>query len=505
MNSRLTILITNMWLANHAGSEVVVRDLALGLLRRGHRPIVYSPTLGEMADEIRARGVAVIDDLRKLAEAPDILHAHHTIPCGEVLIRFPRVPAVYVCHSFDIWVEAPVHFPQIAAYVAVDEACRDRLVQTEGIDPKHVLIVPNAVDLRRIPLRPQALPATPQRALAFGKASVVTEIGSACKVAGLEYTALGQQVGRISACPEQDLVKFDLVFASARSALEALCCGCAVVVCDGRGMSGIVTSRNFRTLRTRNFGLRTLVEPVTVDRCLAEIRGYDAQEAPRVAEQARCDADLERSLDQFEQLYTEILQGPRRPSFAPEEHAYAVARFLHENLPRRPVDPRWPFMAERQQLQDRIASIEVEVRQERIARDEAIDLVADMRRQLSAGGEVHDRIQRELNEGRIARDEAIELVAELRRQIATASQVHDRIQRELNEGQIARGEAIELVAELRRQLATASQVHGQIQCEMSQARAALSESAAALAGLKNSRMLRLGRFLRRLARRPVPY
>jgi hypothetical protein len=432
MNNRLTILITNIWLANYAGSEVVVRDLALGLLRRGHRPIVYSPTLGEMADEIRARGVAVIDDLRKLAEAPDILHAHHSIPCGEVLIRFPQVSAVYVCHSFDIWVEAPVHFPQIGAYVAVDEACRDRLVQTEGIDPKHVLIVPNAVDLRRIPSRAKALSAKPQRALAFGKASAVPQIVSACERAGLEYTALGQQVGRTSACPEQDLVKFDLVFASARSALEALCCGCAVVVCDGRGMSGMVTSRNFRTLRTRNFGLRTLVEAVTVDRCLEEIRGYDAQDAALVAEQARRDADLEGSLDRFEQLYAEILQGPRRPSFAPEQHACAVSRFLHENLPRRPLDPRWPWMAERQQLQERIASIEAEAGKARIACEEA-------------------------------------------------------------------------TSELRRQLAAAGEAHGQIQCEARQARAALSESSAALAGLKNSRMLRLGRFLRRLARRPLPY
>jgi len=467
MNSRLTILITNIWLANHAGSEVVVRDLALGLLRRGHRPIVYSPTLGAMADEIRAHGVAIIDDLRKLAEAPDILHAHHSIPCGEALIRFPHVPAVYVCHSFHIWVEAPVHFPQIAAYVAVDEACRDRLVQTEGIDPKHVLIVPNAVDLRRIPVRPAALPAKPQRALAFGKASVVPEIGAACALAGLEYTALGQQVGRISAGPEQDLVKFDLVFASARSALEALCCGCAVVVCDGRGMSGMATSRNFRTLRTRNFGLRTLVEAVTVDRCLEEIRGYDAQDAALVAEQARRDADLEGSLDQFEQLYAEILQGPRRPSFAPEQHAYAVSRFLHENLPRRPIDPRWPWMAERQQLQERIESIEAEARKERIAGDEA---TSELRRQLTAAGQQHDRIQLEANEARTARDEAINLVAELRRQLAAANELH-----------------------------------GQIQYEASQARAALRESSAVLAGLKNSRMLRLGRFLRRLARRPVPY
>jgi hypothetical protein len=428
----LTILITNIWLVNRAGSEVVVRDLALGLLRRGHRPIVYSPMLGGMADEIRARGVAVIDDLRKLAEAPDVLHAHHSIPCGEALIRFPRVPAIFVCHSFDIWMEAPVHFPQIGAYVAVDEACRDRLVQTEGIDPEKVLIIPNAVDLRRLPPRPKSLPAKPQQALAFGKACVVPQISAACERAGLEYTAIGLEVGRISACPEQELVKFDVVFASARAALEALCCGCAVVVCDGRGMGGMVTSRNFQTLRTRNFGLRTLIEPVTIERCLEELRAYDAQDAALMTEQARRDADLEKSLDRFEQLYAEILDGPRRPSLAPKQHADAVARFLHENLPRRPADPRWPWMAERQQLQERIRNIEVDVCKERIASDEAM-------------------------------------------------------------------------SELRRQLAAASQAYGQIECELSQARAALSESSAALADLKGSRMLRLGRFLRRLARRPAPY
>jgi hypothetical protein len=432
MTSQLTILITNMWLVNRAGSEVVVRDLALGLLRRGHRPIVYSPMLGEMADEIRARGVAVIDDLRKLAEAPDILHAHHAIPCGEALIKFPRIPSVYVCHSFDIWVEAPVHFPQIGAYVAVDEACRDRLVQTEGIDPAKVLIIPNAVDLRRIPSRPEALPARPQRAIAFGKASAVPEIGAACEHAGLEFTAIGMPVGRISAQPEQDLVKYDVVFASARAALEALCCGCAVVVCDGRGMGGMITSRNFQALRARNFGLRTLVEPLTRDTCLEQLQSYDAQDAALVAEQARRDADLERSLDRFEQLYAEILDGPRRPSIAAEQHDGAVSRFLHEYLPRRPADPRWPSLAERQQLRDRVRSIELELRKQRITGGEAI-------------------------------------------------------------------------AELRRDLAAASQAHAQIQSEASELRTALSETSTELTALKRSRMLRLGRFLRRLARRPLPY
>jgi hypothetical protein len=163
MTDRLVLLLTNVWLTDRGGSETVVRDLALGLLRRGHRPIVYSPELGPPAEEMAASGVCVIDDLRQLAETPDIIHAHHAVPCGEALIRFPTTPAIYLCHSFSLWMEAPVDFPQIGAYVTVDEACRDRLVHADGIAPERVTIVRNAVDLRRIPPRPQPPWARPQR------------------------------------------------------------------------------------------------------------------------------------------------------------------------------------------------------------------------------------------------------------------------------------------------------------------------------------------------------
>jgi hypothetical protein len=62
-----------------------------------------------------------------------LIHGHHSIPCGEALIRFPQVPAIYMSHAFDFWMEAPIHFPQIAVYAAPGEACRDRLVHREGI------------------------------------------------------------------------------------------------------------------------------------------------------------------------------------------------------------------------------------------------------------------------------------------------------------------------------------------------------------------------------------
>jgi hypothetical protein len=42
------------------------------------------------------------------------------------LLHFPGVPAVRVCHG---WADdAPVSFPRVLRYVAVDETTRDRLL-----------------------------------------------------------------------------------------------------------------------------------------------------------------------------------------------------------------------------------------------------------------------------------------------------------------------------------------------------------------------------------------
>jgi hypothetical protein len=87
-----------------------------------------------------------MDDIRKPGEPPDIIHAHHPVPAGEALIRFPHVPALYICNSFNHWLEAPVHFPQIGAYVAVDEACRDRLVRIL-FDHARYAVLPSASSL----------------------------------------------------------------------------------------------------------------------------------------------------------------------------------------------------------------------------------------------------------------------------------------------------------------------------------------------------------------------
>jgi hypothetical protein len=73
----LTVLLTNHTLGDRGGSDLFVRDVATSLLARGHRPVVYSPLLGSVAEALRIATVPVTSDLDSLAERPDIIHGQH--------------------------------------------------------------------------------------------------------------------------------------------------------------------------------------------------------------------------------------------------------------------------------------------------------------------------------------------------------------------------------------------------------------------------------------------
>lgn len=354
----LKILITNVWLDGRGGTESVVRDLAIGFQRRGHRPIVYSPHLGPLAQELHARGVAVISDLAQMAEAPDVIHGHHYVQTAEAILHFPDAPLVSMTHAWPFWQERPPRFPQIHRYLAVDEAVRDRLVQMEAIDPARVEILLNAVDLTRIPPRPRPLPKRPTLALAFTKNKAqIPILRAACAKAGIKLDILGLGADRVVAAPEEELVGYDIVFATARMALEALCAGCAVVVCDARGLAGLVTPENLPRLRDLNFGLRSLTGRVTVESITAEIGRYEASEAQAVSLQLRQAASLEDTLDRLEALYREAIAAAGGAPDAGARRA-AMLAFLKDTLPRTRADGRWPWMAEREALLARIKTLD---------------------------------------------------------------------------------------------------------------------------------------------------
>lgn len=341
----LTILIANATLATLTGTETYVRDLALGLLRKGHRPIVYAPDLGPIAQELRQCTVPVVNNLNLVGTTPDIIHGNHNTELISALLQFETVPAVFVCHSWTDWISSPPSHPRIFAYVAVDDTCRDRLVLEHGIPEERVLVQLHAADLERFKPR-DPLPSKPARALVFSNnANQWTHLNAvreACARTGIELDVVGSGVNAPATNPESLLSKYDLVFAKARCALEAMAVGTAVILCDAAGSGPLVMTSDFDRLRRLNFGIRALSEQVDADLLVHQIKRYDPKDAAEVSRRLRINSDLGSVVDDAVDLYREVIQEFReRPAPLPAEENRAVAEYL-----------RWMTLTTRRKLSD---------------------------------------------------------------------------------------------------------------------------------------------------------
>jgi glycosyltransferase involved in cell wall biosynthesis len=330
----LRILFTNNALAARGGTELYVRDVAMGLLKRGHTPLVYSSSLGEVAAELQAANVLVVDDLNRIDETPDLIHGHHHLDTMTALLHFPRVPAINFCHGWSNWYETPVRFPRVVRYVAVDQACRDRLVNRHGIAEASVRVLLNFVDLARFKMRAAPLPPRPRRALLFSnyanEETHLPVVREACQQTNLELDVVGSGRQNANAEPEKILSQYDLVFAKARCALEALAVGSAVVLCDAGGVGPMVTTAELDQLRPLNFGIRTLRGPLDTGTLVREINRYDSRDAAEVCRRIRADASLDFVLEELIGLYHEVIEEFAHSSIDADEEGRAAAAYLRE-------------------------------------------------------------------------------------------------------------------------------------------------------------------------------
>jgi glycosyltransferase involved in cell wall biosynthesis len=308
------ILLTNVGIANRTGTEIMAMDLARGLAAAGHAPMIWAPLVDpDVVAPVVASGIPVVSRFEDLPCAPDVIHGHHHLETIEALRRFPRVPALFVCHSGYWWHDDPPRHPRIVRYVAVDDFCRERLASAAWVDPDRIATVRNAVDLNRYQPRPP-LPTRPRRALIFshyaGPDTHVEPVREACERAGIELETMGSGTGTPSATPERVLQEVDLVFGKARCALEAMATGCAVVLCDTTGLGSMVTHANVAELQRWNFGFRTLQRPLMPELIAAEIERYDSQDARDVRDYVRGSAPIERAVNQYIALYRAIAAAP---------------------------------------------------------------------------------------------------------------------------------------------------------------------------------------------------
>jgi hypothetical protein len=335
----LRVLITNRTLATRTGTELYVRDLALELAARGHAPVVYTPSPGGVAREIRAKTIPVTDNLLTIAEPPDVIHGHHALETLAALLAFPGVPAVAYCHSWVGWADAPLPSPRVLRYVAVDDTCGDRLRFEQGIPAEQIQVVLNSVDLRRFQPR-DPLPPRPKRALVFSNAASpgrthVRAIQEACAIAGVDVEVAGASAGRSLSRPEEVLGEFDLVFAKSKAALEAMSVGAAVILCDALGAGPLVTTANLVQLRRVNFGMRALSHPCTPEFLVDQIARFDAADAGAVSRMVRATAGTASMVDEICALYSEVLAEHRAAGTGdPHVESRAAAAYLQTLSPR---------------------------------------------------------------------------------------------------------------------------------------------------------------------------
>ena len=333
----LRVLITHVSLDDRSGSALYVRDLALGLLRAGHLPIVFTTARGVIGAELRNATVPVIESLDGLAESPHIIvgNGHPELMCA--LMHFEDAPAIHVCHAWDHWITLPPSMKRIRRIAAVDATCRDWLVCEQGVQPDRVRVVQNAVDIDRF--RPRGpLPEIPRKALVFS--SYLNEdnglrvLRRACAQAGIELDVIGAAVGKLHAQPESLLGNYDIVFAKARCALEALAVGTAVVLCNPEVAGPLVDPDNLEFLWARNFGRRALHRQLTEGYILEQISRYDPHKCEHVALRVRSEGNLDRFIERMVALCDEVVEEHRRsPSIdRGEEHA-GIAAYIRKTAP----------------------------------------------------------------------------------------------------------------------------------------------------------------------------
>lgn len=310
----LKILITTFRCSLRSGLEVYVRDLALGLRERGHVPFIYSPQLGELAQELRSMQIPVVDDLKNVGLPPDIVHGHHHLETMTALLHFSAVPAIYFCHDWFNGLDSPPMFPRLLRYVAVDQPCYEKLIFEHAVPEARVRLMLNFVDGERFKAR-APLPPHPARALVYDNYSRddanLAAVREACLRSGLQLDVVG--LGMRNACvePETLLGQYDIVFAKSRAAAEALAVGTAVVIYCMRSVGPMVTLSELQRLLPLNFGFRAMRHHSTADTLtqdlIREIARYDAQDAAEVSSRVRTLLDRDRAIDEILSLYEETI------------------------------------------------------------------------------------------------------------------------------------------------------------------------------------------------------
>jgi hypothetical protein len=261
-------------LVAHGGSQSYVETVVAELRRLGHRVVVYSPNLGQVAERLRSTGVDVVGSLDDVG-AVDVAHVQHVPTALFVRAGYPRLPMVYVCHSSMLEIEDPPELAAPQVVVVLSDLVARRLAASAvaGSTETVRLRQPVALTFREdgmVPIRD-----VPRRAVYAGRRSPTFEtfLEGACSQLGVELELIGGISDSVDDLTPA-FMRSDIVFAVGRTLLEAMALGRAGFVLDERGSGGFVTQESYERIEDGAFAAFD-PKPMTERSLVDQLRGYD--------------------------------------------------------------------------------------------------------------------------------------------------------------------------------------------------------------------------------------
>ena len=332
----MRVLLTNTRLDGRGGTESFMRDLARGLESRGHTLMAYGSDTQQQERLLENDVMAVATDLEHLPVRPDVIHAMHHLDAMTAIASLPGVPALYHCHGA-VWRESVPKHPRIYRHLAVSTTLAERIAVEFNLAPDTITVLPNGVDLSRF-RSVRSLPRRPARALFFNSrhrpdSDTLAAIREAAARLQMDLDCVGTPFGRSTREPEKLLPEYDVVFASGRSAIEALACGCAVVILGRTSCGELVRLENVASLRDRNFSIAVNSPPPSPDRIVAGLEHFSPEECAAVSARLRQEADFGQTVDALLAIYQQIVEQHRRAEPDPAAEMRAMARYLRRLVP----------------------------------------------------------------------------------------------------------------------------------------------------------------------------
>jgi hypothetical protein len=275
---------------------------------------------------------------------PDVIHAQHHLDSMTAITALPGIPAVYCCHGATRSDAQPKH-PRILHYVTVTETLRLRMAIESNIPLGMIEVVHNAVDLK-IFSRARQPPDRPQRALVYSRVVMPDNpLGAAIRAAALgaglqlEFSRSLRDDSPI-VDPQELLVRYDIVFASGKSAIDALACGCAVIVLGaaaggwaGKSSGEMVDMGNFERLRQANFSLPVNAPPPSIVGISEQISRYTPRNTADVSSHLRQIANVDAYVDRFLAIYRRVIDLAQTSAPDPRAEQRAAYAYLRSISP----------------------------------------------------------------------------------------------------------------------------------------------------------------------------